>query len=77
MELKLRLQYNVLGRACAWNGATFFLFFTFFPRQGTAGYLHLRKGWHGTEVPRPTYLVVLGTAKNFGTGAEPAPFTVH
>ena len=24
-------------------------------------------------VPRPTYLVVLGTAKNLGTGAEPAP----
>ena len=28
------------------------------------------------EVPRPTYLVVLGTAKNLGTGAEPAPFTL-
>ena len=29
------------------------------------------------EVPRPTYLVVLGTVKNLGTGAEPAPFTLH
>ena len=28
------------------------------------------------EVPRPTYLVVLGTAKNLGTDAEPAPFTL-
>ena len=28
------------------------------------------------RVPRPTYLVVLGTAKNLGTGAEPAPFTL-
>ena len=27
-------------------------------------------------VPRPTYLVVLGKAKNLGTGAEPAPFTL-
>ena len=27
-------------------------------------------------VPRQTYLVVLGTAKNLGTGAEPAPFTL-
>ena len=29
------------------------------------------------EVLRPTYLVVLGTAKNLGTaGAQPAPFTL-
>ena len=27
-------------------------------------------------VPRPTYLVVLVTAKNLGTGAEAAPFTL-
>ena len=27
-------------------------------------------------VPRQTYLVVLGTAKNLGTGAEAAPFTL-
>ena len=27
-------------------------------------------------VPSPMYLVVLGTAKNLGTGAEPAPFTL-
>ena len=44
----------------------------------TAESLHLRKSCHGTaniEVPRPTYLVVLGTATNLGTGAKPAPFT--
>ena len=31
-----------------------------------------------SPVPRPTYLVVLGTAKNIGTAtvAEPAPFTL-
>ena len=35
-------------------------------KTGTAGLI---------GVPRPTYLVV-GTAKNLGTGAEPAPFTL-
>ena len=29
-----------------------------------------------TEVPRSTYFVVLVTAKNLGTGAEAAPFTL-
>ena len=42
--------------------------------------VHLRKSWHGTaniEVPRPTYLEVLCTAKNLGTACtEPAPFTL-
>ena len=27
-------------------------------------------------VPRSTYMVVLGTAKNLGPGAKPAPFTL-
>ena len=102
---KPRLHYNVLGTACAWNGATFF-------RHGTAR-LHLsfccaglKSGtgpstgailtahtdfFNGTAplsvytcvkagtarligVPWPTYLVVLGTAKNLGTSALPAPF---
>ena len=46
----------------------------------TAVCLHLRQSWHGTaniEVPRPTYLEVLCTAKNLGTACtEPAPFTL-
>ena len=45
--------------------------------HGTAERLHLRKSCHGTaSVPRPTYLVVLVTAKNLGTGVEPVPFTL-
>ena len=105
--LKPRLHYDVLGTACAWNGATFFghgiarLHLSFCrdglkigtgPSTGAILTAHT-DFFHGTArqsvntcvkagtarligVPRQTYLVVLGTAKNLGAGAEPAPFTL-
>ena len=64
---------NVLGTACAWNGATFFCHGT--ARQSVYTCVKADTA-RVIGVPRPTYLVVLGTVKNLGTGAEPAPFTL-
>ena len=62
IQLYVKLYYNAFGHdtSAAWYGVTFF--------------------WHGTArligLPRPTYLLVLSTAKKLGTAAR-VPMLLH
>ena len=79
---KPRLHYNVLDTDCAWNGATFFrhgparlhlvtgAITLIFSTARLSVYTCVKACTARLiGVPRPTYLVVLGTAKNHGCRA--------